>query len=219
MKTSPIYKLVLTALLAAMACVATMVIRVPTVAGYTNLGDCVCLLAGLVLGPWYGFAAAGVGSGLAIKFGGAMDGIEVMAVIFAKKIGITVGTFVMIYNVLLYVICGLVAESWILPLYSIVAYFGAIKVIDFIVEGFDRSKAAMIITSKGSEVSDSLTEHFECGTTLIRAKGGFSNEERSIVYFVVNRFQIGKMKAIVHETDPHAYITISEVADVFMANH
>ena len=65
MKTSPIYKLVLTALLAAMACVATMVIRVPTVAGYTNLGDCVCLLAGLVLGPWYGFAAAGVGSGLA----------------------------------------------------------------------------------------------------------------------------------------------------------
>ena len=65
MKTSPIYKLVLTALLAAMACVATMVIRVPTVAGYTNLGDCVCLLAGLVLGPWCGFAAAGVGSGLA----------------------------------------------------------------------------------------------------------------------------------------------------------
>lgn len=173
----------------------------------------------LLLCAIFGGAISGVGSGLAIKFGGAMDGIEVMAVIFAKKIGITVGTFVMIYNVLLYIICGFVAESWILPLYSIVAYFGAIKVIDFIVEGFDRSKAAMIITSKGSEVSDSLTEHFECGTTLIRAKGGFSNEERSIVYFVVNRFQIGKMKAIVHETDPHAYITISEVADVFMANH
>ena len=72
MKTSPIYKLVLTALLAAMACVATMVIRVPTVAGYTNLGDCVCLLAGLVLGPWYGFAAAGVGSGSGVRSSAAV---------------------------------------------------------------------------------------------------------------------------------------------------
>ena len=62
MKRNQIYKLVLTALLAALTYVMTRVVQVPTVGGYTNLGDSMCLLAGLVLGPWYGFAAAGVGS-------------------------------------------------------------------------------------------------------------------------------------------------------------
>ena len=65
MKNETIRKLVLSALFAALCCVATMIVQIPTVAGYTNLGECMCLLAGLVLGPWYGFFAAGIGSGLA----------------------------------------------------------------------------------------------------------------------------------------------------------
>ena len=72
-----------------------------------------------------------IGSGLAIRFGGAMDGIEVRAVIFSKRIGITVGTFVMIYNVILYIFCKIVLNSWVLPLYSVVAYSAALKTIDF----------------------------------------------------------------------------------------
>ena len=74
----------------------------------------------LLLCALFGGLISGAGSGMTIRFGGAIDGIEVMAVIFAKRLGITVGTFVMIYNVLLYILCGLVLESWILPLYSIV---------------------------------------------------------------------------------------------------
>ena len=65
MKNETIRKLVLSAMFAAMCCVATMIIQFPTVAGYTNIGEGMCLLAGLVLGPWYGFFAAGIGSGLA----------------------------------------------------------------------------------------------------------------------------------------------------------
>ena len=65
MKNETIRKLVLSAMFAALCCVATMIVQIPTVAGYTNLGECMCLLAGLVLGPWYGFFAAGIGSGLA----------------------------------------------------------------------------------------------------------------------------------------------------------
>ncbi len=82
----------------------------------------------------FGGLISGIGSGMAIRFGGAMDGIEVIAVIFAKKIGLSVGTFVLIYNVLLYIICGIVMGSWILPLYSIVTYVTASKTVDFIVE-------------------------------------------------------------------------------------
>ena len=95
----------------------------------------------LLLCALFGGVLSGIGSGLAIRYGGAMDGIEVMAVIFAKRLGITVGTFVMIYNFLLYVICGIVLKSWMLPLYSIVTYSAALKTVDFIAEGIDRSKA------------------------------------------------------------------------------
>lgn len=169
----------------------------------------------LLLCAIFGGLISGVGSGLTIRFGGAIDGIEVMAVIFAKKLNITVGTFCMIYNVILYVICGFVRDSWILPLYSIVTYAAALKTVDFIVEGLDRSKGVMIVTEKPDEVSAVLSAAFEQGTTNIPARGGYSNKEKTVIYFVVNRFQIAKMKDIVHTIDPHAYLTISEVADVF----
>ena len=172
----------------------------------------------LLLCAIFGGVISGVGSGLAIRFGGAMDGIEVMAVIFSKKLGITVGTFVMIYNVILYIICGIVIESWILPLYSIVTYAGALKTVDFMVEGFDRAKGAMIITSMPDEICKVLSEEFESGMTKIGAKGGYSDSDLTVVYFVVNRFQVAKMQEIVHCIDPKAYITISEVADVFSSN-
>lgn len=172
----------------------------------------------LLLCGLFGGLISGVGSGLAIRYGGAMDGIEVMAVIFAKRMGISVGTFVMMYNVVLYVICGMVIGSWILPLYSIVTYGAALKTVDFIVEGFDREKCAMIVTVRPDEVSVALSEAFETGSTTVEAKGGYSKQPKTIVYFVVNRFQVTRMKSIVHETDPTAFITISEVADVFKAN-
>ena len=172
----------------------------------------------LLLCAIFGGVISGIGSGLAIRFGGAMDGIEVMAVIFAKRLGITVGTFVMVYNVMLYVICGMLIGSWILPLYSVVAYFAALKTVDFIVEGFDRAKCAMIITSAPNEIAQKLSDVFETGSTKIKAEGGYSGTEKTMIYFVVNRFQVVRLKELVHEIDPTAYITISEVADVFAAN-
>lgn len=169
----------------------------------------------LLLCALFGGVISGIGSGCAIRFGGAMDGIEVMAVIFAKKLGITVGTFVMVYNVFLYVICGFVIQSWILPLYSIVTYAAALKTVDFIVEGFDRAKCAIIVTERPEELCQVLSSTFECGTTRLSAKGGYSNLDKTVVYFVVNRFQVTKMKDIVRAIDPTAYIIINEVADVF----
>ena len=173
----------------------------------------------LLLCALFGGVISGIGSGIAIRYGGAMDGIEVMAVIFAKRIGITVGTFVMIYNVLLYIICGFVLNSWILPLYSIVTYAAALKTVDFIVDGLDRAKCAIIITEKPDEVCNKLCEVFGSGVTQLEAKGGYSNKEKAMLYFVVNRYQVVRMKELVHEIDHAAYITISEVADVFSNNH
>ncbi len=173
----------------------------------------------LLLCALFGGVISGIGSGLAIRYGGAMDGIEVMAVIFAKKLGVTVGTFVMIYNVFLYIVCGIILKSWILPLYSIVTYAAALKTIDFIVEGVDRAKCAIIITEVPDEICKTLSETFGSGMTYLEAKGGYSNREKSMIYFVVNRYQVVRMRDIVHEIDPLAYITISEVADVFSNNN
>ena len=172
----------------------------------------------LLLCALFGGVISGIGSGFAIRFGGAMDGVEVMAVIFAKRIGISVGTFVMIYNIGLYIVCGIIIESWILPLYSIVTYAAALKTVDFIVEGFDRAKCAMIVTTEADEVCKALTEAFETGITKVEAIGGYSNSPKTMVYFVVNRFQVVKMKEIVNHIDPKGYIIISDVADVFSAN-
>lgn len=172
----------------------------------------------LLLCALFGGIISGIGSGLTIRNGGAIDGIEVMAVIFSKKLNITVGTFVMIYNVILYIICGIIINSWILPLYSIVTYAAGLKTIDFVVEGIDRSKSVMIITNHAKEINEALVEEFKCGTTLMSATGGYSNTEKTVIYFVVNRFQIYKMKTIIHGIDPKAFVTISDVADIFKSN-
>lgn len=173
----------------------------------------------LLLCALFGGVISGVGSGLAIRSGGAMDGIEVMAVIFAKRIGITVGTFVMIYNVILYILCGVILQNWILPLYSIVTYFAGLKTIDFIVEGIDRAKSAMIITTMPDEICEKLSEEFGTGTTKMDCEGGYLKQPKTIIYFVINRFQISRLKDIVHGIDPAAYVTITDVADVFKNNN
>ena len=168
----------------------------------------------LLLCALFGGLISGIGSGMTIRFGGAIDGIEVMAVIFAKRLGLTVGAFVMAYNVLLYIAIGCFFQSWVLPLYSIVTYCAAIKAVDFIVEGLDKAKSAMIVTTKADAISDALSDAFGRGITHIGARGYYSGTDQTIIYFVVNRFQIAKMKALVTEADPDAFITISEVSDV-----
>ena len=167
----------------------------------------------LLLCSIFGGIISGIGSGLTIRCGGAIDGIEVLAVIFAKRLGITVGTFVMIYNIILYTMVGIVLQSFILPLYSILTYAAAIKVVDFIVEGFDKAKAAMVITTKANEISAALSEAFGYGITHMPATGYYENTDRTVIYFVVNRFQIARMKNIIDEHDPNAFVTISEISE------
>ena len=172
----------------------------------------------LLLCALFGGVISGIGSGLTIRSGGAIDGMDVLAVTFAKGLNITVGTFVMIYNVALYILCGVVLGSWILPLYSIVTYAAGLKTIDFIAEGIDRSKAVMIVTDHPEEINAALLEAFSCGTTRIAAVGGYSNSEKTMIYFVVNRFQISRVRSMVRGLDPKAFVTSTDVADVFKAN-
>ena len=172
----------------------------------------------LLLCAIFGGLISGVGSGMTIRAGGAIDGMEVLAVIFARSLNLTVGTFVMIYNTMLYVLAGVIMSSWVLPLYSIVTYAVGIRAVDFIVEGLDKTKAAMIVTDKPQAICRELSEAFRTGITLMQAHGYYSGESKTIVYFVVNRFQIARMRTIVHDIDDHAFISITEVSDLFGRN-
>ena len=169
----------------------------------------------LLLCAVFGGLISGIGSGLTIRFGGAIDGVDVLSVVFAKKIGISLGSFVMCFNALLYIVCGIVIRSWILPLYSIVTYFVGSKTVDFIVEGFDRSVCAMIITGKAEKVSEGLSERFKAGGTIVNAIGGYSKESKQIIYFIVNHFQINNLKNTVFGIDENAFISLQDVSDIF----
>ena len=168
----------------------------------------------LLLCAVFGGLISGVGSGLTIRFGGAIDGVDVLSVIFAKKLGISIGSFVMVFNAILYVVCGLVIRSWILPLYSIVTYFIGSKTVDFIVEGFDRSMCAMIVTNRAPEISKALAEQFKAGGTIVNAIGGYSGDEKQVIYFIVNHFQINKLKTIVTGIDEKAFVSLQDVSDI-----
>ena len=172
----------------------------------------------LLLCALFGGMISGAGKGITIRFEGALDGLDVMAVLFAKRLGITVGSFEMMYNVVLYVSCAFVTKTWILPLYSIVAYTVSLKTIDFFVEGLNRSKSVMIITEKPDAIISALTKEFKCGSTRISAEGGYSNTHKTIVYFVVTSFQLPKLRSIIKAVDEKAYVTVSDVADVIKMN-
>ena len=168
----------------------------------------------LLLCAIFGGLVSGAGSGLTIRLGGAIDGMEVLGVTFAKRLGLTVGSFVMIYNVVLYLFIGVIFQSWILPLYSILTYFVGNKTIDFIVEGLDKAKSVMIVTVREEEICQALSEEFGRGITQISARGYFSGAEKCVIYFVVNRFQIPKVKHLVTTIDSAAFITVTEISDV-----
>ena len=168
----------------------------------------------LLLCAVFGGVISGVGSGLTIRFGGAIDGVDVLSVIFSGRLSVSIGTFVMTFNTLLYIVCGVVINSWILPLYSIVTYFVGSKTVDFIVEGFDRSMCAMVVTTKAKEISAALSESFKAGGTIVSATGGYSGSDKQIIYFIVNHFQINKLKKLVTDIDKNAFISLQNVAGI-----
>ena len=168
----------------------------------------------LLLCAIFGGVLSGIGSGLTIRFGGAIDGMEVLSIVFAKKIGLSIGTFVLIFNGILYIVCGIVFQSWELPLYSCIAYFIGSKTVDFVVEGFDRSKCAMIVTTKANDISNALSEAFQSSGTIVNGIGGYTKQQKQVLYFVINHFQINKMKKIVHSIDEKAFISLHDVSDV-----
>lgn len=168
------------------------------------------------LGAIFGGIILGVGVGLIIRNGGSLDGAEVVAIIFDKRSSFSVGEVVMALNFVILGAAGFV-YSWNSAMYSLIAYFIAYKMIDITITGLEESKGVMIITDedKAGSISDALNAHLGRGVTVIYGEGGYLKQPKRILYSVVTRLEITKLKDIVYEQDDKAFITISDVHDVF----
>jgi hypothetical protein len=126
----------------------------------------------------------------------------------------------MIFNVVLYVTIGVTVMAsgqgdFSIPLFSIIAYYVNGKAVDFISEGLDQAKGAIIITTHYDDVAPALSEEFGRGLTVINAKGYYSQSEKQVIYCVINRFQLPRLRAVVGRCDKNAFVTIMDISDVF----
>jgi uncharacterized membrane-anchored protein YitT (DUF2179 family) len=161
----------------------------------------------------FGGVLVGIGVGLIIRFGGSLDGTEIVAIILDKKSGFSVGEIVMFFNLFILGSAGLVF-GWDKAMYSLVAYFVAFKVIDLTIEGLDESKGVMIVSDNADSIAQVLLARLGRGVTILHGQGGFSQEPKKVLYSVITRLEIAKLKAIVDEIDSNAFVTIHDVHDV-----
>ncbi len=176
------------------------------------------LTSDVLLATVFGGIILGVGVGIIIRSGGSLDGTEMVAIIINKKTAFSVGEMVMLFNVFILSSAGLVF-GWDRAMYSLIAYFIAYKVIDITIEGLDEAKAAFIISDKAEEIAEAITARLGRGVTFIDGKGGFSKNEKTILYSVITRLEISKLKSIIYDKDENAFVTINDVSDVMGGKH
>jgi uncharacterized membrane-anchored protein YitT (DUF2179 family) len=166
-----------------------------------------------ILASVFGGIFIGIGVGLVIRFGGSLDGTEVVAILFSKKLPFSVGEMVMFINLFILTSAGFVF-SWDRAMYSLIAYFIAFKMIDVIIEGFDDSKACWITSDKHQEIGDAILSRLGRGITYLHGEGGYSGENKKIIFCVLTRLEEAKLKSIVEEKDPNAFLAIGNIHDV-----
>ena len=176
-------------------------------------GACVIPDLELFLVSIFGGLILGAGVGLVIRNGASLDGTEIMAIYATKKIAFSVGEIIMFINLFIFTAAGFVYD-WQHAMYSIVAYFIAYKTMDVVIEGLNESKSVFVITDYSEEIGKDIMEKMDVSVTYIDAEGGYSGAKKRIVYCVISRLQVQKLKEIAKETDPRAFIAIENVYEV-----
>ncbi|MGN0018990.1 MAG: YitT family protein [Candidatus Gastranaerophilaceae bacterium] len=166
-----------------------------------------------LLATVFGGMILGLGVGLILKNGAALDGTEILAIKLSKKIGYSVGEIIMFCNFFIYTAAGTL-YGWDSAMYSILTYFVAYKVIDTVLEGVNGSKSALIISNYPKEIGDAIIKELDISVTYQKGKGGYSGKEMNIIYCVINRLDIMAMKKLIREIDPEAFLVIQDVHEV-----
>ena len=169
-----------------------------------------------LLATVFGGALYGVGVGIAIKFGGCVDGTESVAIVISKKTSFSVGQIVLIFNLVIFTIAGFIFGIN-RALYSLLTYFITSKVVDLVSTGLEQAKAALIITDKSNDLSREIYKRLGRTTTTIKGKGLISGE-KEVLYCVLTRIEVYELKHIVEEMDESAFVSITDVSEI-IGNH
>lgn len=164
----------------------------------------------ILLASVFGAVILGIGVGLIIRNGGSLDGTEMVAIILDKRISFSIGEIVMFFNVFILSSAGFV-YGWDRAMYSLITYFIEFKVIDIVVEGVDESKAVMIISDKHQDILSAINDRLGRGATILDGRGGYKGISTNVLYTVVSRLEVSKLKRIVHDFDEDALVTIGSV--------
>ena len=166
-----------------------------------------------LLAAVFGGIILGVGVGLVIRSGGSLDGTEIVAIMANKKSPFSVGEIVMFINVFILSSAGFVF-GWNQAMYSLISYYIAYKMIDITIEGFDESKSVWIISDNHKEIGDTIMSRLGRGVTYLNGEGAFTGDSKRVIFCVINRLEEAKLKSIVEELDPAAFLAVGNIHDV-----
>lgn len=161
----------------------------------------------------FGGIILGAGVGLVLKNNGSLDGTEILAITLTKKFPVSVGEIIMFLNIFIYTCAGFI-YGWDKAMYSTLTYFTASRVIDTVLQGLNESKSIFIVSDKNEQIGDCIIKQLDKSVTYIEAEGGYSRQKKKMLYCVVPRIELTKLKDIVNSVDAEAFIAIENVHEV-----
>ncbi len=168
-----------------------------------------------LLAALFGGAIVGLGLGIVFRHRGTTGGTDLAAATLQSYIGINVGQLLFMVDGLVVLIAGIVFKSWELAMYALLSIFVASWLVDLVQEGISYTKAFFIISDKHREIADLIMSDLNRGVTALKAQGMYTGTEREILLAVVNRIEISRLKNLVYEIDPGAFVILADVHEVF----
>ncbi len=168
----------------------------------------------LLLSTVFGGMILGFGVGVILKHEGSLDGTEMLSLVVSRRFGCSVGEFIMGINVFIYLVAGKVF-SWESAMYSILTYFIASKVIDMVMEGLNSSKSVRIISDEATAIGQELIEKLDISVTYLQGIGGYTGQDKDLIYCVISRLELPKMLDIIKEIDSNAFVSVVDVHEVY----
>jgi uncharacterized membrane-anchored protein YitT (DUF2179 family) len=156
----------------------------------------------------------GVGLGIVFRFGGTTGGVDIIARLGFKYYGWSMGKTMFMFDAAVITSSLIFYLDYREAMYTLVAVFISAKVIDFMQQGAYSGKAAFIISDKSQEISSCILKQMDRGVTVLKGTGSFSGSDKEILYCVVSRNELIRLKTIIEKVDPHAFVTVNDVQDV-----
>ncbi|WP_379971253.1 YitT family protein [Ectobacillus sp. sgz5001026] len=171
------------------------------------------LTGDILLATVFGGVLAGIGVGLVIRNGGSLDGTEITAILINSRVPFSVGEIIMFFNIFILGSAGFVF-GWDRAMYSLMAYFIAFRTIDVVILGLDESKSAWIISDHHQEIGEAILARLGRGVTYLSGEGAYTGDDKKVIFAVISRLEEAKLKSIVEEKDPNAFLAVANIAEV-----